>query len=221
MPSPQDQKQKNDLMTIAEEEARQRKAEEEARLAQERLAAVENYNLDELLDALFADSRGLWNLERIPAAFRDRTLTTEQYQRFADRRYDIDDPIRARAFERLITIGAEILAEVALAPPPSPPTEEEIAAERERQIQAYLAKLATMHFLEVVNEANCIGLISPSAYGRLNSKMDFETRTAITEAFKKQLATETDPIRRGLLERLMQGDNAARVSVGSGPARHD
>ncbi len=189
---------------------RQRQAEIEA---QERLAAVENYSLDELLDAVFDDPRdySLWQLQTIPTAFRARTLTAVQYHQFAQ--HKPDDPIKARAVERLLEIGAEIVREAALAPLPAPPTDEEVEAEREREIQAYLAKLDEMHFSGLVGEANKRAIISPELFGRLTgANLDTGTRTAISQHLKEKLAQLSDPIHRGIIERLI-----ARIgAVGSG-----
>ncbi|HKQ76702.1 MAG TPA: hypothetical protein VJ810_23610 [Blastocatellia bacterium] len=200
----QDQRWYAEYRRQTEEAARQRQAEQEVKSVQERLAAIETADVDGLLNALFADSAP-WELRELPDALRNRTLTPAQYQKLADRRHDFDDPVRARACALLIEVGAEILKEIALRPAPPPPTDEELAIERERQIQAYLASLDTMHFDGIVEEANKIGLISPTLYGRLNApNMDTETRTAIAQHVREQLTQETDIIRRGMLERLLQ-----------------
>jgi len=194
---------------------RQRQAEIEA---QKRLAAVEHYGLDELLDAVFEDPRGLWQLRDIPEAFRARTLTAVQFQQFAKHK-PTDTMVKARACERLLEIGTEILKEIALAPPPAPPTEAEIASMRERQIAEYLDSLDRMNFSGLVEEANKLAIISPALYDRLNApNMDSGTRTTISQHLKDMLAAETDPLRRGTLGRLrLRLDEAgARQSVGSG-----
>jgi hypothetical protein len=97
---------------------------------------------------------------------------------------------------------------------------EEIEAERQRQIETAITRLDSLHWGELVEEANKAGLIPPVMHPRLLTAKDTPTITSMRQYFIEKLPRESDPIKCAIVERLIGriGGNAPRIAE-TGPVR--
>jgi hypothetical protein len=183
----------------------QQEQEERERQSREDLASVEQMNLDDLLETAF----GTWFPAGIDRGFKTGTLDAEQYEHLLRQKSFQGDPVRLRAFERLVDIGTEMLKETTLrtieqAKPQSPHEQLEELAKRERE---EIEKIEQTAYPELVDLAHSLGLIAGGDYAMYRNLNNGSANERLLRSCLSAMGQKTgsaDPVRRRIVERLIE-----------------